>query len=419
MRLLFFLTVSAFILTATTCVAETLYEQSVKAVDRKDYASSEILIKKWLEDNPGDENAIFLLARVLSWSAKTGEALEKYGILLAKSPENTDYLLGKANTLLWAGRSAEALPLADTAIESSASNEEPWRLKIAILAGMGKDFRDKAIATQEAARRRFPQSKWDMVPDSPRQQRAVPLMLGNAPQSPVRESLEMGMGYSHERLTNGLADWKSAYLEGARYFSQQSAVYMNAQNAERFSLSDSEILAGFYYPALKTITLNGEATHSPTYNFLPRLSALLKAQWEFTEGMLLHLGGRHTEYAQSAVDLYLVSAEAYLGNYRAAYTLYQSHPQSAGTEYSHLLQFNLFYGNNAENSFGVYVSGGREAESVGGGRTLVSDVQSLTVIGRHWFDKSFGITYELIHHKQGELYANDGAHFGIRFRFQP
>jgi YaiO family outer membrane protein len=418
MRILFFLAAAVFLLTAKPSVAETLYEQSVKAADRKDYASSEILIKKWLEDNPGDESATFLLARVLSWNGKTGEALEKYGLLLAKSPKNTDYLLGKANTLLWAGRGAEALPLADAAIESSPSYEEPWRLKIAILIELGNDFRDKAIATQEEARRRFPQNRWDMVPVSPRQQRAVPLALGNAPQSPVVDSLEVETGYFHERLTNGMADWKSAYIESARYFSQQSAVYMTAQNAERFSLSDGEILAGFYYPAFKTITLNAEATHSPTYNFLPRLSALVKGQWEFTEGMLLHLGGRRTEYAQSAVDLYLVSAEAYLGNWRAAYTLYQSRPQSAGTEYSHLLQFNLFYGNNAENSFGVYLSGGREAESVGGGRILVSNVQSLTIIGRYWLGKSFGITYELIHHKQGELYSNDGIHIGIRFRFQ-
>jgi YaiO family outer membrane protein len=418
MRILFFLAAAIFVLTPKPSVAETLYERSVKAADRKDYATSEILIEKWLEDNPGDEGAIFLLARVLSWEGKTGEALEKYGLLLAKSPENTDYLMGKANALLWAGREAEALPLAEAAIKSSPSFEEPWRLKIAILIVMGNDSRDKAIATQEEAALRFPQSGWDMVPKPPRQERAVPLALGNSPQIPLADSLEVEAGYFHERLTNGMADWKSEYIEGARYFSQQSAVYMNAQNAERFSLSDGEILAGFYYPALKTITVNAEGTHSPTYNFLPRWSALLKAQWEFANGALLHMGGRHTEYAQSAVDMYLLGAEAYWGNYRAAYTLYQSRPEGAGTEYSHLFQLNLFYGNNAENSFGVYVSGGREAESVGGGRVLVSDVQSLAIMGRHWLGKSFGITYELMHHKQGEVYANDGIHLGIRFRFQ-
>lgn len=418
MRTIFFLAAAVFILTAKPSPAETLYEQSIKAADRKDYAASEILINKWLEDNPGDQDAIFLLARVLSWSGKTGEALEKYTLLLAKLPENTDYLMGKASVLFWGGRGVEALPLADAAIAGSPSYEEPWRLKIAILLEMGADFRDKAIATQEEARRRFPQSGWDMVPEPSRRQQAAPLAQGGALQAPPGRSVEMEMGYSHERLTNGLADWKSAYIGGAGYFSQQSAVYFNAQSAERFSLSDGEIMAGFYYPAFRSITLNAEATHSPTYNFLPRWSALLKAQLELTEGTLLHLGGRRTEYAQSAVDLYFLSAEAYSGNYRVAYTLYQSRPEGAGIEYSHVLQLNLFYGSAAENSFGVYVSGGREAESVGGGRILVSDVQSFTIIGRHWLGESFGLTYELIHRKQGELYTNDGIHLGIRFRLQ-
>lgn len=418
MRFLFSLTAAVFVLTANPSIAETLYEQAVKAADRKDYASSETLIRKWLENNPDDEMGVFFLARVLSWGGKTGEALERYGSLLAKSPQNTDYLLGKANTLFWAGREAEALPLVEVAIGISPSYEELWRLKITILAGMGDDFRDKAIAVQKEAMRRFPQGGWDIVPEPSRQTHAAPLALGNALQTPPGRSVELGAGYSHERLTNGFADWKSVYMEGARYFSQQSAVYMAAQNAERFSLSDGEMLAGFHYPAFKTVSFNAEAAHSPTYDFLPRWSALLKAQWEFADGKLVHFGGRHTEYAQASVDLYLATAEAYFGNYRASYTFYQSHPQGAGVESSHLLQMNLFYGNNAENSISLSVSGGREAESVGGGRILVSDVQSFTVLARHWLGESFGITCALIHHKQGELYSNDGIRLGIRFRLQ-
>ncbi|MBF0291920.1 MAG: YaiO family outer membrane beta-barrel protein [Nitrospinae bacterium] len=418
MRLLFSFTAAVFVLTANTSHAEALYDQALKAADRKDYVSSEILIKKWLENNPGDEIGVFFLARVLSWSGKTGEALGQYDSLLAKSPMNTDYLMGKANTLLWAGRGSEALPLADTAIGISPSYEDLWRLKITILSGMGEDFRDKAIAVQREAMRRFPQSVWDIAPIPSHQPRAVVLALGNVPQIPDGRGAEMETGYSHERLTNGFVDWKSVYLEGARYFSGQSAVYMSAQSAERFSLRDSEALAGFYYPAFEAVTFNAEATGSPTYNFLPRWSTLLKAQWEVADGKLIHLGGRHTEYAQSSVDLYLATAEAYFGNYRASYTFYQSHPQGAGVESSHLLEVNLFYGNNAENSIGLSVSGGREAESLGGGRVAVSDVQSITLTGRHWLDESFGITYALIHHKQGELYVNDGIRIGIRLRLQ-
>ena len=414
MRFLFFLTTVVFVLTASASHAETLYDQAVKAAARKDYAVSETLIKKWLENNPDDESGLFFLARLLSWEGKTGEALGQYDFLLAKSPQNADYLMGKANTLFWAGRGAEALPLAETAIGISPSYEDLWRLEITILSGMGDDFRDKAVAVQKEAVRRFPQSAWDIVPEtSPKLHAPV-----NALQTSAGRGVELETGYSHERLTNGFADWKSVYLEGARYFSGQSAVYMAAQNAERFSLNDSEALAGFSYPASKTISFNAEATNSPTYNFLPRWSALLKAQWEVADGKLIHLGGRHTEYAQSSVDLYLATAEAYFGNYRASYTFYQSHPQGAGVESSHLLQVNLFYGNNAENSVGLSVSGGREAESVGGGRIAVSDVQSVTVTGRHWLGESFGITCALIHHKQGELYVNDGIRIGIRLRLQ-
>mgnify|MGYP003423145994 CR=1 FL=1 len=57
---------------------------------------AEEMLQQWLSSNPEDQEARFLLARVLAWQEKHAEALEQYERLLGTEPDNGDYLKGKA-----------------------------------------------------------------------------------------------------------------------------------------------------------------------------------------------------------------------------------------------------------------------------------------------------------------------------------
>lgn len=65
-------------------------------VENARLSDAEEMLQQWLDNHPEDQEARFLLARVLAWQGKNAEALEQYQHLLSKDPENGDYLTGRA-----------------------------------------------------------------------------------------------------------------------------------------------------------------------------------------------------------------------------------------------------------------------------------------------------------------------------------
>ena len=59
-------------------------------------SDAEEMLKQWLDNHPEDQEARFLLARVLAWQEKHAEALEQYERLLLKEPANGDFLMGRS-----------------------------------------------------------------------------------------------------------------------------------------------------------------------------------------------------------------------------------------------------------------------------------------------------------------------------------
>ncbi len=65
-------------------------------VENAHLSDAEEMLQQWLSGHPEDQEARFLLARVLAWQGKHAEALEQYERLLEKEPDNGDYLTGRA-----------------------------------------------------------------------------------------------------------------------------------------------------------------------------------------------------------------------------------------------------------------------------------------------------------------------------------
>lgn len=65
-------------------------------VENARLSDAEEMLQQWLISYPEDQEARFLLARVLAWQEKHTEALAQYERLLKQDPDNIDYITGKS-----------------------------------------------------------------------------------------------------------------------------------------------------------------------------------------------------------------------------------------------------------------------------------------------------------------------------------
>lgn len=65
-------------------------------VENARLGDAEEMLQQWLDGHPEDQEARFLLARVLFWQHKHADALEQYNRLLKAEPDNSDYLTGRS-----------------------------------------------------------------------------------------------------------------------------------------------------------------------------------------------------------------------------------------------------------------------------------------------------------------------------------
>jgi YaiO family outer membrane protein len=228
---------------------------------------------------------------------------------------------------------------------------------------------------------------------------------------------EIEAGLSRETLSGGRDPWESRYLEGSWRFGERKTLYGTLRETERFGLSDSEALAGLYWPLGPAWTALVEASKSDSHRVLPRYAAYGELHYAFGRGWGVKAGLRHSEFTAAGVDVRVLGAERYFGAWRAAYTLYSGRPERAGNwEEAHQARLDRYYGERS--SIGVAFTTGREAENVGPPLGIVvSPVDNLTLIGRHWLTRAWALSYELLAHEQGDLYRRRGLRLGARYGF--
>ena len=228
---------------------------------------------------------------------------------------------------------------------------------------------------------------------------------------------EIEAGLSREMLTGGGSDWESRYLEGAYRFGDGRTLHGLLRETERFDLRDTEVMAGLYWPLARSWTALIEASGSETHRVLPRSSAYGELHLAFGQGWGAKAGLRHSKFTNAEVDVRVLGLERYFGAWRAAFTLFSGRPEGAANwEEAHQLRLDRYYGERS--SIGVAFASGREAENVGPPLgIIVSDVESLALLGRHWLSNSWALSYELVTHEQGDLYRRRGFRIGVRHGF--
>ena len=227
---------------------------------------------------------------------------------------------------------------------------------------------------------------------------------------------EVEAGLSSEHLSNNFAPWKSEYLEAAHTFAPRQVLYGSVRGTERVGLADSEVMAGYSHPLSASLTGTLEGAYSGEHHVLPESTVLGQLAWAAGRGWVLTGGLRHSRYTLSDANLLIGGVERYWDAFRAGYTLYNGHPQGAGSASAHRFTLDYYYGERSR--VGLGFTYGREVENVGPPLNVVStDVRALGVIGRHWLTPSWALTYEAMTHQQGNLYRRQGVRLGLRYRF--
>ncbi|WP_312253762.1 YaiO family outer membrane beta-barrel protein [Stutzerimonas nitrititolerans] len=333
-----------------------------------------------LRQQPGDQQARFLLARVLAWQGRPHEALPIYESLLTSQTDNVDYLLGYGQALLWSGFPQRALESLERA---------------AVLA---PDYGDVQTVIQQA-----------------RAALVVPV-TATAPTSdvPTQRRHELQLSTRKDALDNGFDDWRSHRLDYTSTRPEGPGWYGALLREQRFGEWDEGIELGAILPLNDRWTLQPEVGYQPSPYFLPEWHTDLRLQRRFENGYLGAVSIRRTEYETTRVDRLALSAERYFGNWRAGYTLNITDVADAGTPVGHNLGLDYYY--RGLSYAGVRLTAGEE-EAVEEQRLITSDVRALSLQGRHWFSRRWAMTWEIGHHKQGDYYTRQWLQLGLRHAF--
>jgi YaiO family outer membrane protein len=223
-------------------------------------------------------------------------------------------------------------------------------------------------------------------------------------------------GLSQDMLTNGYANWNSRYLDGYHSYGDRHAIYGELRQTSRFELIDHEISGGYYHPLNETWTGLVGVSVSPEHNVLATESEFGQLQKTFDGGWDIQSGLRHSLYTTTATDLLTLTAEKYWGSYRFAYSFFLGKPEGIGAAPSNMIQISDYYGDHNYITMGV--AQGVQVESLGTDLgVLTTHVLSSSISGHHWFNSTWGLSYEAVDEHQGNLYLRESLRIGLLYAF--
>ncbi len=382
------------------------------AIQAGRHGEAENLLRQQIDIKPADWDAHFRLAKVLSWQKKFAEAEIEYRALLAREPDNADYLFGLAQVTVWRGDARAAIAILEKAQALAPGDPDIWRLHIqALAASNDRTSWQRAQQLQQQAAERFPEMNWAIVGpfEEPAPKMAIANELDWQLDQAHHNQIELGGGYDH--LSKNAGYWRTEYLSFEHRFAPRELLYATLMQTERFSFNDEQFLVGGYYPLSQRLTLNLEGNVSPSPQVLSKNSIMGSLQGTLGAGWVLTGGYRHSEYGTGPLEQGFSTLEYYFSDFRLAYTARVT--DSLGkTQFGHRFDFSYYY-QDASFVTLTYVMG---AET-GGFQGTVYDTEFFGLHGRHWFNRDWALTWDLGHTRQGNAYTREGVSVGIRRAF--
>jgi len=384
---------------AYTARAESPIGEIDNAIATADYDRALALIETELAAAPADVPLRFRRARVQSYLRNDAAALQDLDALRSEHPYDVDYALARARVLARQGRDDEALEDLRKAAILAPGYEEVWQVRYTLLARQTDAARrnERESVLSEAALR-FPDADW---------------WRSDEPADDKEWTIVVGAG--HENLDNDLPSWNRQFVEISRDHDDRGRYRIGVARDERFDNADlsfsfgGDVFFGSDWSAGLDFSLVDSANFQPDFGYSAHIGRSLQDGWAFD------LRYRRREYETATVGTATGTVEKYVADYRIAYALGLSHLHGASTSVSHGLTVNWYYSDIS--SIGISVNTGEEAESVGPGQVLETDVRGLTLVGRRELSNRLALQWWLGTHDQGDFYRRQYLGMAITLRF--
>jgi len=391
----------AIVMIATGVLAEQVFAESSPpsidgAIRRADYDAALELIQAALATTPDDPGLRFQQARVRSYIGEQQTALQELDRLRHEYPDNVDYALARSLVLSRLGRDSDALQELRVASTMAPDYEDVWRIRYSLL--LRQDDSTAALERQQVvdeAATRFPDSSWWRRTGAENRVRPWTLLVG------------AGV----DRLSDGFPDWDQQFFEvgyepesGIRYF-------LGAARHSRFKRADIMFRTGTDFSLQSGWIAGADINFSRNPAFLPEMHYGAHLGRSIGDGWVVDIRYQRREYTTTSVTSVNGSVEKYVGDFRLAYGLGISRLPGNPAIANHGLSANWYY--SSRSSIGATISSGKEAESIGGGRVLESDVRGLSIAGRREINERIGLQWWLGLHDQGDFYRR--RYFGLAF----
>lgn len=298
----------------------------------------------------------FALVQSLRGSGDLDAALEELEDLRADFPNDVDYSFARAQVLVQLGRDDEALA------------------ELAIAEELAPDYDDVRILKSR--------------------------LLDRRQDAPARWTLVLGAG--HDDLSNDLPSWDSQFAELQLQQSPQRRYFARVARDARYAAADTSFGMGLENGWDSGWFAGAElgSANNPTYQ--PELGYSAHVGKSLRDGWVADLRYRRREYDAATVGSLTGTVEKYFGDYRVAYGLSWSRLHGGSYFNNHVLTLNWYYGNAS--SIGITINTGNEAEALGNGQVLETDVSGVTLSGRRALNERLSLSWWLGTHEQGDFY---------------
>jgi YaiO family outer membrane protein len=340
----------------------------------------------------------FAEAQALRQSGDPTRSLALLDALRDEFPFDVDYALGRAQVLAELERDEEALQELRAAAVLAPEYEDVWQLRYRLLGRQESTAaRSERAAIRSDAAQRFPESSWWLdEPDNG----------GNG------WTLLVGAGY--DDLSNDLPGWNNQFVE-LQYRQSDSRLFIARLGRDkRYSTADINVGLGLEQSWRSGWFAGAEMSSASSPDYVPELGLRAHVGKSLQNGWVVDVGITRREYATETVNSLFGAIEKYRADWRYAYQLGWSRLQGTSGFFGHQLSANRFYGDAS--SIGLSISFGDEAEALGSGRVLESDVRGMSINGNHALSERFAIRWWLGTHEQGDFYRRRFVGMAVSIR---
>ena len=222
------------------------------------------------------------------------------------------------------------------------------------------------------------------------------------------------VGGSHENLSNDFDDWNHQFFELSRISAASGQLGARLGRDARGNSADLSLGLSVELSFVSDWFAGADISLADDPAFQPDTGFSLHAGKSLADGWVADLRYRRRDYATTSVGSVIGTVERYFGDFRLAYSLGVSKLDGASSFANHVATFNWYYRDDA--SIGITVNTGREAESIGNGQVLETDVNGLSLTGKTPLNDRFSLSWWLGVHDQGDLYRRQFLGLAISYR---